>query len=297
MKLSQSSQGVILAISAFVMWGLAPVYFKQLAAIPAQEILLHRVVWSSLLLVLLILLIKKLPTLIQVFKQPKIVALLALTGGILFFNWGLFIWSVNNGHIMDASLGYYINPLLNVLLGVIFFKESLRVWQKVAVALAFTGVTIQVISFGSFPVIAFALAGSFAVYGLLRKKLQLNSLVGLAIESLIMLPFVLVYWYQLETSAADMSTNSSWVNCLLLGVSVVTIAPLLCFTGAAKRLQYSTVGVFQYIGPSLMFVLAIYLYGEAFTLEKMVTFGFIWGAVLIYAFDSISKVSKPVTEK
>jgi chloramphenicol-sensitive protein RarD len=198
----------------------------------------------------------------------------------------MFIWSVNNNHMLDASLGYYINPLLNVLLGVIFLPERLRRLQIIAVALAVTGVVIQVISFGSFPIIAFSLASSFALYGLIRKKLTVDTLPGLLIESLFMLPIALIYWFTLSSSTSDLTANSIPLNVLLISAGIVTTLPLLCFIAAAKRLQYSTLGFFQYIGPSFMFILAVVFYGETFSLDRVITFGFIWSALALFSFDS-----------
>lgn len=284
---SQAHQGYIYAVLAFLMWGLAPIYFKQIDHIDALEILTHRIAWSVLFLMFIITAIKEWHRLGPVIKQPKLLLLLCLSSGLLGFNWGLFIWSVNNDHMLDASLGYYINPLLNVLLGVIFLGERLRKWQKVAVGLAVSGVLLQVISFGSFPVIAFSLASSFAIYGLLRKKMPIESLPGLLLEAVILLPAALIYWWVSEpTSTSNMSENLSITNVLLISAGIVTTLPLLCFIAAAKRLPYSTLGLFQYIGPSIMFILAVALYGESFTAERVITFACIWGALALFSWDT-----------
>ena len=284
---SQAHQGYIYAVLAFLMWGLAPIYFKQIDHIDALEILTHRIAWSVLFLMFIITVIKQWHRLGPVIKQPKLLLLLCLSSGLLGFNWGLFIWSVNNDHMLDASLGYYINPLLNVLLGVIFLGERLRKWQKVAVGLAVSGVLLQVISFGSFPVIAFSLASSFAIYGLLRKKMPIESLPGLLLEAVILLPAALIYWWVSEpTSTSNMIENLSITNVLLISAGIVTTLPLLCFIAAAKRLPYSTLGLFQYIGPSIMFILAVALYGESFTAERVITFACIWGALALFSWDT-----------
>ncbi|MBE0366348.1 MULTISPECIES: EamA family transporter RarD [Pseudoalteromonas] len=284
---SLNKQGYIYAVLAFLMWGLAPIYFKQLDHIDALEILTHRIVWSVLFLLAIIALMKQWHKVAPVIKQPKLVLLLCLSSTLLGFNWGLFIWAVNNGHMLDASLGYYINPLLNVLLGVVFLAERLRKWQKVAVGLAVAGVSLQVISFGSFPVIAFSLASSFAIYGLLRKKMPVESLPGLLLEALILLPAAIIYWWVSEPSTTtNMAQNSDLINLLLISAGIVTTLPLLCFIAAAKRLAYSTLGLFQYIGPSLMFVLAVALYGESFSTERIVTFACIWSALALFSWDT-----------
>lgn len=284
--MQSQKQGMLFAIAAFLMWGLAPIYFKAIDHIDAVEILLHRVVWSVLFLLVILTIVKKWDLVRAALTNLKTASWLFLSALLLGFNWGLFIWSVNNNHMLDASLGYYINPLLNVLLGVVFLSERLRRLQLVAVALAVTGVIIQLVSFGSFPVIAFSLAGSFALYGLIRKKLPVDTLPGLLIESLFMLPVALFYWWGLASPSSDLTTNSLALNFLLISAGIVTTLPLLCFTAAARRLPYSTLGFFQYIGPSLMFILAVVFYGETFSLDRMITFGFIWSALALFSYDS-----------
>ncbi|WP_238536755.1 EamA family transporter RarD, partial [Pseudoalteromonas maricaloris] len=223
------------------MWGLAPIYFKQLVHVDAIEILIHRVVWSVFFIALIVLAKQQWPKIKAILANPKLLAMLTLTALLLGFNWGLFIWSVNNGFMLDASLGYYINPLLNVLLGMLFLSERLRTAQKFAVLLAIVGVVLQLISFGSFPVIAFSLAGSFAIYGLLRKTLAVESLPGLLVEALILTPIALAYWWWVEPSATSNLWNNDWyTNTLLISAGVVTTLPLLCFTAAAKRIPYTT---------------------------------------------------------
>ena len=219
--------------------------------------------------------------------------MLLLTSVLLGFNWGLFIWAVNSGHMLDASLGYYINPLFNVLLGILFLGERLKLFQGIAVGLAALGVVIQLVSFGSFPIIALGLATSFAIYGLLRKKMSVESLPGLLLESLVLVPIALVYWFfYVDSPSADLTANDWQLNVLLISAGIVTTLPLLCFTAAAKRLQYSTLGFFQYIGPSLMFCLAVFFYGETVGLDRLVTFGFIWTALALYTFDAIKQNKK-----
>ena len=289
----EQRKGVILACMAFFMWGLAPIYFKLLQHISAFEILMHRVVWSVLFIIVIVSVMQQWRKIKHVIIQPKLLLMLGITATLLGFNWGLFIWAVNNDHMLDASLGYYINPLLNVLLGMVFLGEKLRKWQGIAVALAFSGVVIQLVSFGSFPVVAFSLAGSFAIYGLLRKKLPIESLPGLLLEAVILLPIALIYWWLMApTSSSNLMLNEWYTNLLLISAGVVTTLPLLCFTGAAKRLQYTTLGFFQYIGPSLMFILAVVFYGEVFSNERVVTFACIWSALAIFSWDSYRQSQK-----
>ncbi|CCO46750.1 putative Permease of the drug/metabolite transporter (DMT) superfamily RarD [Vibrio nigripulchritudo SOn1] len=289
----RSRQGVIFAVSAYTMWGIAPIYFKALEQVPALEILSHRVIWSFVFLAILLQAGRHWHSVVSVFKRPKTFGLLAVTGLLVGINWLIFIWAVNADHMLDASLGYYINPLLNVLLGMMFLGERLRKLQWLAVFLAAIGVLVQLVVFGSVPIVAIALAFSFGFYGLLRKKINMDAQTGLFIETLVMLPAAAIYVFFIASSAtSDMSNNSLSLNLLLFAAGIVTTLPLLCFTGAATRIKLSTLGFFQYIGPSLMFLLAVLVYGEAFTLDKAVTFGFIWGALLVFSVDGIRNSKK-----
>ena len=284
----EERKGVFFALSAFIMWGIAPIYFKQLIHIDALEILTQRIIWAVVFLIIISVFSGQLHKTIAVLKQPKQLALLTLSACLLGFNWGLFIWSVNSNHMLEASLGYYINPLINVLMGYLFLSERLRKRQGLAVILALTGVSIQIISFGSVPVIALSLAVSFAFYGLLHKKTHIESIPGLLIESLILLPLAILYWIYTDPSeTSNMLNNQASTNLMLLSAGIVTTLPLLCFTAAAKRLQYTTLGFIQYIGPSLMFILAVQFYGETLGLKEYITFGCIWLALLVFSWDSL----------
>ncbi|EPH6097854.1 EamA family transporter RarD [Vibrio cholerae] len=270
------------------MWGIAPIYFKALGAVSALEILSHRVVWSFVLLAVLIHLGRRWRSVVGVVHTPRKFWLLFVTALLVGGNWLIFIWSINANHMLDASLGYYINPLLNVLLGMLFLGERLRKLQWFAVALAAIGVGIQLVVFGSVPIVAIALATSFGFYGLLRKKIQVDAQTGLFLETLFMLPAAAIYLIWLaDTPTSDMALNAWQLNLLLVCAGVVTTLPLLCFTGAAARLKLSTLGFFQYIGPSLMFLLAVLVYGEAFTSDKAITFAFIWSALVIFSVDGL----------
>lgn len=294
---STTKQGVILAILAYTMWGLAPVYFKLLQQISSHEILIHRIVWSSLLLAAIVSIKSNWSTVKKVFSTPKTLMILLISSVFLAFNWWLFIWAVNNNHLLDASLGYYINPLLNVALGMIFLAERLSRLQMIAVGLAIIGVMIQVIGFGSFPLIAFSLAISFSIYGLIRKMVSVDSVTGLLIESLILLiPAVIYWWFFAQSDTINLFNNDWSVNALLIAAGFVTTAPLLCFVAAARRLNYSTMGFFQYIGPSLMFLFAVFVYQEQFGADRWVTFGFIWTALLVFSFASYQKYKQSIKQ-
>ncbi|MEZ8111699.1 EamA family transporter RarD [Vibrio splendidus] len=284
----RTRQGVLLAVGAYTMWGIAPIYFKSLSDVSPLEILSHRVVWSFFLLAFLLHISRSWRKVRDTLtSKPKMLYLVA-TSILVGANWLIFIWAVNSNHMLDASLGYYINPLINVLLGMLFLGERLRKLQWFAVALAAIGVLIQLIAFGSVPIVAIALAFSFGFYGLLRKKVSLEAQTGLFIETLVMLPLAATYLlFIADSPTSDFSMNPMQLNLLLVAAGIITTIPLLCFTGAATRLKLSTLGFFQYIGPSLMFLLAVLIYGEAFTSDKAITFAFIWGALVIFSFDGL----------
>jgi chloramphenicol-sensitive protein RarD len=279
--------GVIFALAAYSMWGIAPMYFKLLTQVPALEIVMHRIVWSVLVLCILLLARKKFRHVFKALQDPKILKTLSISGLLLAVNWLIFIWAVNNDQMLDASLGYFINPLFNVLLARLFLQESLNRLQLLAVFVALAGVVFLIFSYGEIPWIALALATSFSIYGLLRKKAAVDSMPGLLIESCIMLPFALLYWLVMDTSSGNMLVNSIDLNITLLLAGVVTTAPLLCFTAAARRIRYTTLGFFQYIGPSLMFLLAVLLYKEPLDSSRVVTFVLVWSGLLIYVYDSL----------
>ena len=285
---SEHRAGIISALSAYFLWGLAPIYFKMIDQINSSEIMVHRVVWSTLLLLVIVVLSKKSSTLVSLLKQPKLILHLTVSASFLAVNWFMFIWAVNNDHLLDASLGYYINPLFSVALGVVFLGERLRKKQLIAVALAVTGVLIQLIVIGSLPLISLALAGTFGIYGLLRKKMHVDSFVGLLVESAMMLPLALIYWqFFVASPTSNMFNNPTSLNTTLMFAGIVTTAPLLFFTSAAKRLTLSALGFFQYIGPSIMFLLATFHYNEPLHMAKLLTFAFIWMALVLFSFDSI----------
>lgn len=284
----RARQGVLLAIGAYTMWGIAPIYFKSISSVSALEILSHRVVWSFFLLAASLHFGCNWRTVSAVITNKSKMLYLVSTAILVGVNWLIFIWAVNANHMLDASLGYYINPLFNVLLGMIFLGERLRKLQWFAVALAACGVLVQLVMFGSVPIVAIALAMSFGVYGLLRKKVSVDAQTGLFIETLVMLPAAAIYLlFIASTPTSNLLNNPASLNILLVAAGVVTTLPLLCFTGAATRLKLSTLGFFQYIGPSLMFLLAVLIYGEAFTSDKAITFAFIWGALVLFSFDGL----------
>jgi chloramphenicol-sensitive protein RarD len=284
----RTRQGILLAIAAYTMWGIAPIYYKTINSVSPLEILSHRAIWSFFFLAGLLCVSKGWKTVLNTLKDKRKMTYLVTTGLLVGTNWLIFIWAVNNNHMLDASLGYYINPLLNVVLGMIFLGERLRKLQWVAVACAAIGVIVQLITFGSIPIVALALACSFGFYGLLRKKVAMDAQSGLFIETLVMLPMAAIYLLFIADSATSSFTNNAMnLNLLLIAAGIITTIPLLCFTGAATRLKLSTLGFFQYIGPSLMFLLAVGLYGEEFSTDKAITFAFIWSALILFTGDAL----------
>lgn len=284
---SNGKNGAILAVMAYSMWGLAPVFFKLLDHISPLEILLHRILWSVVVLAIIISVKNNWRAVIAVFKDKKNILLLMLSSCFLALNWWLFIWAINSGRILDASLGYYINPILNVALGMVFLSERLSRLQYLALALAFTGVLIQVVTYGSFPIVAFGLASSFAMYGLIRKTIKVDAVTGIFWESALLIVPAIIYWLVSEpTVTTNMFNNPLNLNLLFIATGLVTTAPLLCFVGAARRLNYSTMGFFQYIGPSIMFLFAIFVYQENMSDAKWQTFAFIWTALIFYSYSS-----------
>lgn len=288
MDSKQVRLGVIFALIAFFIWGIAPAYFKLIYFVPADEILTHRVIWSFFFMIALLTFSRQWSGLKRLSQTPKKIFQLALSAVLIGGNWLLFIWAVNNHHMLEASLGYFINPLVNVLLGMLFLRERFRRMQWLAVILAACGVLVQLWTFGSLPIIALGLAFSFAFYGLVRKKIAVDAQTGMLIETLWLLPVAAIYLFGIADSPTSHMANNSWsLNLLLIAAGIVTTVPLLCFTAAATKLRLSTLGFFQYIGPTLMFLLAVLFYGEIPGPDKMVTFGFIWVALAIFIMDAV----------
>ncbi|CAI1124741.1 EamA family transporter RarD [Serratia quinivorans] len=288
MDAQQTRQGIFFALAAYFIWGIAPAYFKLIQQVPADEILTHRVIWSFFFMLALITLGRNWSQVRAACHDRKRLLLLAVTALLIGGNWLLFIWAVNNHHMLEASLGYFINPLVNVLLGMLFLGERFRRMQWLAVALAFAGVLIQLWQFGSLPIIGLGLAFSFAFYGLLRKKIAIDAQTGMLIETLWLLPVAAAYLFLFADSpTSHLGTNAWSLNLLLVAAGIVTTIPLLFFTAAATRLRLSTLGFFQYLGPTLMFLLAVTFYGETVGQDKLVTFGFIWAALLLFILDAL----------
>ena len=285
---SRSISGAIFGAAAFLIWGISPLYWKTLTAVPAIEIVAHRVVWSFLLLMPLILYRKRWKEFLLTVTNWRSMAILAVTSLFVSCNWLVYIWAINNGFLLQASLGYYINPLVNVLLGTLFLRERLRSFQGLAVLLAGSGVLYLTIVYGQFPWIACILAFTFGLYGLIRKVINVGSLVGLAMETfLLMVPALGYLIYLGMNGSAAFFKLSLQIDLLLTGTSVVTALPLLLFAMSARRVRLTTLGFLQYIAPSCMFVMAVFVYLEPFRTEQLISFVLIWTALAVYSIDSV----------
>lgn len=283
---SEASIGIFYALGAYLMWGFAPIYFKHLGFVPVDEILAHRVVWSVLVTAFLITLLGGWSNVKEVCSSAKKLLLLLITTLLISSNWMVFIWAVNNDRMLEASLGYYINPLISVLLGMVFLKESLSRLRWIAVGFAFIGVLVQVFSLGELPWVSLVLPLTFAFYGLLRKKVKIEALTGLFIETLMVAPIALYYLvFIADSQYANMFDNSMSLNLWLMFAGIVTASPLIFFGQATLRLTLSTLGFFQYLAPSILFVFAVLVYGEQLTFEKALTFLFIWTGIILFVFE------------
>lgn len=285
--------GVFYGITAFGIWGLVPIYYKALGHVSSLEIVAHRVVWAMAALLILILVKRQGRLIFAELRDLRNLGFYLITTLLVGINWLIFIWAIHNDRLLESSLGYYINPLVSVVLGVFFLNERLNARQILAVSLATIGVINLIVKFGSFPWIALTLALTFGFYGLLRKRAGGDAIRGLTIETLLATPVALIFLGALALdgtgtfSRVDLATDI-----LLMFAGLVTAVPLVCFLQAARRVRLSTVGFMQYIGPTLNFLLAVLAYGEPFTRTHLMTFMCIWLALAIYSFDALSRTRR-----
>ena len=287
---STARNGVVLATLAFLCWGLFPLYFKLVDAVPAVEILAHRVVWTVLLITVVLMVRRGWSAVWVVFANRRLLATLTLSAVVISVNWGVFIWAIAHDRVLEASLGYYINPLVSVVLGVAVLRERLRPLQWAAVGLAAAGVAYQIVGLGAFPWVALTLAFSFGFYGLIRKVAAVDAYSGLFVETLILSPLALAYLVWLAVMGEGAFGRGDWELDGLLALSgIVTALPLILFVAGARRIRLSTLGLLQYIVPTGQFTLAVFVFGEAFTSGIFVTFGFTWAALAVYSFDTVRR--------
>ena len=285
---ADAQSGLIATVGAFIIWGLFPLYWRFLEAVPAVQIIAHRIAWCAVFVVALLLLRRGTGWIGRLLKRRRLLAVLALSSLLISFNWGLFIWAVNHGHVVDISLGYFINPLINVVLGVLVLGERVNRRQGLAVAVAASGVAFLTWKAGGLPWIALSLAFSFATYGLLRKLADVDPIEGLAVEAGYWFVPVLIFLIWLESSGQGVFGHASAAQGQLLALGgFITAIPLILFAYGARRVNYITVGFIQYLGPTLHLLIGVFLFGEAFGWDRAVGFMLIWSALVIYAGDGI----------
>ncbi|MBB6444362.1 EamA family transporter RarD [Bacillus benzoevorans] len=289
MESQTSRTGIVYTAGAYVMWGLLPLYWKLIQNVSSEEILAHRIIWSFVFMLFLLGFRKRLGPFWAVWKKllhhPRPFITLILASLLISVNWFLYIWAVNHDHIIETSLGYYMNPLISILLGMVVLKEKLNFWQLLSVVLAAIGVTVLTVQFGSFPWVAVSLAVSFAIYGLAKKLTNFDAEIGLTMETLVITPLALIYLLFLTTNGSTAFEFSSLSDSLLLmGSGIATALPLLYFAKGAKLIPLSMVGFLQYIAPSISLFLGVFLYHEHFTKVHMTAFFFIWTALVVFSF-------------
>jgi chloramphenicol-sensitive protein RarD len=283
------NQGYLYAIVAYTAWGLLPIYWKIFSKISAWEILSQRIIWSVVFVVLLVLASKRWDSIKKAVPNWNSRFRIVLSSLLITANWTIYIWAVNSGHMVEASLGYYINPLVSVLLGVFFLRERLKPLQWGAMGLALIGVLILTINYGQFPWVALSLAFTFGLYGLAKKKIQAEPLAGLTLETIVVFPFALLYLMIFQHGGKAWLVLSWWQIIALLLAGVATALPLLWFAEAAKRLPLSMMGFFQYLAPTITLLLGLFMYHESFSEIDLISFGCIWVALVIYSLQILQK--------
>lgn len=287
-----SLSGVSSVFTAFFLWGILPLYWKQLQGLSPEQILANRVIWSFVFVFILLVIQTRIRELIPLLRSGNS-SILIICGFIISFNWFTYIYAVNTGHIIEASLGYYISPLLTIFLGRVVLNEKLDRLQAAAVILAFIGVGIITMSFGSVPFIAIVLAMTFSTYGLIKKNTRIDAALGLTVETLAVTPIALGYLLFLSWNGERIySTISTYELLFLVGTGIITAVPLLLFAYGAQKLPLTTIGFIQYIAPTISLFIGIFLYNEPFTMSHFLTFSFIWAALLIYSFSHFRLNSK-----
>ena len=284
-----SRHGIAYGLAAYGLWGLIPLYFKAVAHIDPLEVLAHRALWSFVLLAVLVWLLRRWGELWRELHNPRLVLILSLNALLMGGNWLMFIYAVGSGQTVQASLGYFINPLVNVLLGVVFLRERPRPYQLVAVGVAAIGVLVLAVLVGEVPWIALTLAATFALYALMRKKTPVDGLASVTVETLIMTPFSLIFLAYLASTESLTGAGPANIGLLMLS-GLCTTVPLLFFAAAARRLPLSTLGFLQYITPTGQFLVAVAVFGEPFTTQQLLSFALIWTAIGIYTADSYRAV-------
>ena len=281
--------GIINATLAFLCWGLFPLFFRALQEVPPSQILAHRVLWSLLFLAIVLTVRRQWKWLPAMLRQRRVIASFVVSAFLLSANWMVYIWAVNNGHVIEASLGYFINPLVNIMFGYLLLKERLRAGQWAAIALAALGVAWLTWQAGTVPWIALMLAATFGAYGLMRKTAALGALEGLAFETMVLFPLALGYviWLSLHGQNSFINSAADSTRYLLVAAGPITAIPLLLFAAGARTIPLSVLGLLHYISPTIQFLLGVWLFYEAFSAERMVGFVLIWSALALYAAEGL----------
>lgn len=288
-------KGVLYGIGAYALWGFFPIYWKVLHEVSALQVIGHRIGWSFIVLITFILITKQWREFRAVAFNAKTIGIYAVASVLLSINWLIYVWGVNAGFIVETSLGYFINPLLSVLLGVLFLRERLRPTQWIPVILAAIGVIYLTVVYGRLPWIALSLAFSFGFYGLVKKLAPLGSLYGLTLETAIVFPIALIYLVVIETNGTGAFLhNGARIDLFLVGAGIVTTIPLLMFASAAKQIPLSMVGILQYIAPTLQFLIGIFIYKEPFDHSHLIGFGIVWVALVIFWVENFTANRMPV---
>lgn len=290
--MSEERKGMVSTVLAYSIWGFFPLYWKLLEHVNSIEILLNRIIWSFIFTFIFILLIGQRKALVEDLKslwvEKKMLLSLILASFVITCNWFLYIWAVTHEHVVETSLGYYINPLITVLFGVILFKEKLSKAQLLAVFIALMGVAIMALQYGKIPWVALGIALSFAIYGALKKKIKLDATRGLAIETFFILPIALIYYIFIMSTKEISFTQVNWNTDLFLILGgLVTAYPLILFAKGARALPQSILGFFQYIAPTFVLILGVFVFGEPFTTVELISFMIIWVAILIFSLSTI----------
>jgi len=285
-KLDENSQGIAYGVSAYMLWGCFPLFFALFDGVPVYEILVHRIVWSCVFLTLLITLMRRWAPVVNALAHPGRLGRVAGCAVLIALNWGVYIYSVETHHVLQASLGYFLTPLINVALGMLILRERMARLQGVAVALAVVGILVQLVLLGTIPWIAVILALSFGTYGLLRKQVLLDGLSGLFVETLLLLPLALLALAAMAQLELSHFTQDARTLMLLLASGVFTAVPLLAFAGAARRLRLATLGFLMYINPSMQFLIAVFVFKEAISSVQLASFALIWLALLLYSWSA-----------
>ena len=291
---SDSPRGLAFALGAYVLWGFLPLYMKALSHVPTFEVLAHRVMWSVPVAGLLLIWLGRTRDLMTAIRTPRMLAMGCVTAALISMNWGIYVWAIQTGHALDAALGYYINPLFSILLGAVVLREPMNLPQKIAVGLAGVAVVVLTVDAGRLPVLALGMTFTWAAYAYAKKQLPIGPNQGFLLEVLLLLPLALGYAvYAGVTGTAKFMGPDLTDTLLLASAGVVTAVPLILYANGAKLLRLSTIGILQYVSPTLIFLVAVFVFHEPFSTAKMVAFALIWSALAIYTYGMVRHARRP----